>query len=205
MDNREQEAYVNIEADAEYNAEFRNPQYDLEERPIPHISSDFLTPMEVIKNKFKHFNNNLTSFHINAGSIPKHYDEIVRVLDETGFNILCVSETFVCEKTPKIFYEIPGYSFVHRDRNMKCRGGTGLYIKNRLNFKEIKLSQNIVQPEICFIEIKCQFAKVAVGVVYKTPLVSYTEYSVLTGIYHVTNGIHFIITHYLRPFDLISL
>ena len=221
------EVYVNLEAEADYITDFLNPMYDLEERPIPKISADFSTPIEEIIKKLNQFKNNLTSFHINAGSIPKHYDEIVRLLYLTGVDILGVSETFICDKTPKIFYEIPGYTFVHRDRDMKCRGGTGLYIKNGLNFKEIKLSQNVVQPEICFVEVKCQFAKVAVGVVYKTPLVSYTEYSVLTEVLApiITGYEHHIIMgdfnidqlkpdssackyfreHVLEPFDLTQM
>ena len=43
-------------------------------------------------------------------------------------------------------------------------------------------SKSLIQPEMCFAEIKCQFAKVVVGVIYKSPLISYTEYSVLTEV-----------------------
>ena len=174
--------------------------------------------------KLENQKHNLTAFHINAGSIPKHYDEIVRLVRKTGVDILCVSETFIWEKTPKMFYEIPGYSFIHKDRNMKCRGGTGIYIKNGISFKEIKLSKNVIQPEMCFIEVKCQYAKVAVGVIYKTPLVSYTEYSILPEVlapiitgyeHHIILGdfnidhlkpdssaCKFFRDHVLQPFDL---
>ena len=65
---------------------------------------------------------------------------------------------------------------------MKCRGGTGLYIKNGIDFREIKLCRDIIQPEVCFVEIKCVTGKVAVGVVYKSPSISYTQYSVLTEV-----------------------
>ena len=182
MANNDNEAYVNAEAEAENIANFLNPMYDLEERPIPRITLDFSTPLEEIKKKIKSFSNNLNCFHINAGSIPKHYDEIVRLLIELGIDILAVSETFICQKTPKIFYEIPGYTFIHKDRNMSCRGGTGLYIRDGIQFKEIKLCKDIIQPEVCFVEIKCLNSKIAIGVVYKSPLISYTEYSVLTEV-----------------------
>ena len=183
MANNQNEAYVVAEAESEYDFDLLSSKYDLEERPIPKIVlMDFSTPIEVIKKKIKPFKNNLNCYHINAGSIPKHYDEIVRLLVELGIDILAISETFICEKTPKILYEIPGYTFVHTDRNMKCRGGTGLYIRNGIQFKEIKLCKDIIQPEVCFVEVKCQNAKIAVGVVYKSPLISYTEYSVLTEV-----------------------
>ena len=101
---------------------------------------------------------------------------------ETNVDVLGVSETFICQKTPKSFYEIPGYTFIHKDRDMKCRGGTGLYIKNGFKFREIKLCKDIIQPEVCFVELKCENVKVAVGVVYKSPAISYTQYSALTEV-----------------------
>ena len=81
-----------------------------------------------------------------------------------------------------MLYEVPGYNFFHKDRTNKSRGGTGLYVKDGISCKEIKLSRDIPQPEICFIELKCNNTKVAVGVIYKSPLISYTQYEVLTEI-----------------------
>ena len=49
MDNNLPEAYVDLEAEADYITNFLDPKYDLEERPIPKISDDFLTPYEEIK------------------------------------------------------------------------------------------------------------------------------------------------------------
>ena len=164
--------------------DFTNIAYDLQEPPIPTITGDFFTPIQILNDKLKPFKNNLTCFHINACSIPYNYDEIVRLMTETGVDILGVSETFICEKTPKIFYEVPGYKFVHRDRNMKCRGGVGLYIRDGIDFKEIKLCRELVQPEICFIEVTLQNMKIAIGVIYKSPLISYTDYAVLLEILH---------------------
>ena len=206
--------------------DFNDPQFYLEERDIPTITN-ITTPIEFIKEKLKKYKNNLTSFHINAQSIPKHYDEIVRLLTETDVDILGVSETFVCEKTPKIFYEIPGYKFFHRDRTMKSRGGVGLYIKDGLVCKEIKLCKDLVQPEIIFVEITCNHTKLAVGVIYKTPLISYTQYAAVTEIlapimtryeHHIVMGdcnidhLHpdssackFFKEHISEPFDLTQL
>jgi exonuclease III len=182
MTNTETETYIDAAAETDCIFNFDDPQFYLEERDTPAISHDFFTPIEIIKSKLKNLKNNLTSFHINAQSIPKHYDEIVRILTETGVDILGVSETFVCEKTPKIFYEIPGYKFFHKDRTMKSRGGTGIYIKEGIDCKEIKLCKEVSQPEICFVEVKCKNTKLAVGVIYKSPLISYTQYAVLTEI-----------------------
>lgn len=182
MTNTITETYIDASAETECIFDFTDPKFYLEERETPTISNDFLTPIEFIKSKLRKFQNNLTSFHINAQSIPKHYDEIVRILNETGVDILAVSETFVCEKTPKMFYEIPGYKFFHKDRTMKSRGGTGLYVKEGITCREIKLCKEVSQPEICFVEVTCTNTKIAVGVIYKSPLISYTQYAVLTEI-----------------------
>ena len=52
MDNNLPEAYVNLEAEADYITNFLDPKYDLEERPIPKISGDSLTPYEEIFSLF---------------------------------------------------------------------------------------------------------------------------------------------------------
>ena len=177
------ESYIDIIAENESCIfDFSDPKFFLEERDIPVITCDLQTPIEYIKKVLKKYKNNLTSIHINAQSIPKHYDEIVRLLVETGVDILAVSETFVCEKTPKMFYEVPGYKFFHTDRTMQSRGGAGIYVKDGIDCKEIKLCKEVVQPEICFVEINCNYTKVAVGVIYKSPLISYTQYAVLDEI-----------------------
>ena len=35
---------------------------------------------------------------------------------------------------------------------------------------------------MCFVQVTCNKTKVAVGVIYKSPLISYTQYGVLTEI-----------------------
>ena len=92
---------------------------------------------------------------------------------------------------------------------------------------EIKLCKDIIQPEVCIVEIKCLNSKIAIGVVYKSPLISYTEYSVLTEVLApiITGYEHHIILgdfnidqlkpdsssykyfkdHILEPFDLTQM
>ena len=111
MNNPSLETYEMADALPLNEIDYLNPIYDLEERPIPEISTDFLTPIEIINKKLKTERNHLINGHINACSIPHHYDEIQRTMNNTDIDILAVSETFICEKTPKMLYEIPGYKF----------------------------------------------------------------------------------------------
>lgn len=222
-----EETYIDVAAEADRVFDFRNPLFHLEERDIPTIPVDFSTPIEFINNKLKNYRNNLTGIHINAQSIPKHYDEIVRLLIETQMDFLAISETFVCDKTPKMCYEIPGYKFFHKDRFNRSRGGVGIYIKDGITCKEIKLCNEVSQPEVLFVELNCNNIKVAVGVIYKSPLISYTQYEVLTDVlapiitgyeHHIIMGDYninqlqpdscackFFKDHVLEPFDLTQI
>ena len=49
------ELYIDTLAETEDIFDFSDPMFNLEERVIPPISIDFLTPIEVIKNKLKNF------------------------------------------------------------------------------------------------------------------------------------------------------
>ena len=206
MDNTGDEIYINTAAENEENFNFDDPAFHLEERDFPTLTIDFSTPIETLRAVVEKNKNNFTCFHINTGSVPKHYDELVRLVYETNVDALAVSEHFICEKTPKMLYEIPGYNFFHKDRINQSRGGSGIYVKDCFDCKEIKLCKEVTQPEICFVEVKLKNAKLALGCIYKSPLISYTQYSVLTEILSpiITRYEHHIITgdyniNYLTP------
>ena len=52
--NNNNDSYMIAEAESENLANFLSPLYDLEERPIPQISSNFSTPFEIIKKNLNH-------------------------------------------------------------------------------------------------------------------------------------------------------
>ena len=162
------------------NFDFSQSIFDLEEPNIPSLGDDFLTPCNIIKKKLSNYKGLLQIGHINARSIPKHIHEIYKVLLETGIDILCVCETFISENTPNSAYEIPGYIFFHFDRTMACRGGVGVYIRSEYPARVIKPPIELVQPEMIFVEVTVGSVKMAVGVIYKSPLI---PYSVFAGIH----------------------
>ena len=83
MNNSDLETYETAEALPLNEIDYLNPIYDLDERPIPEISTDFLTPIETINKKLKNDRHFLINGHINACSIPYHYDEIQRTMNNT--------------------------------------------------------------------------------------------------------------------------
>ena len=61
------------------NFDFSQSIFDLPE-PIPSLSGNFFTPIDIIKKKFENYDNLLKLGHVNACSVPKHLHEIERIL-----------------------------------------------------------------------------------------------------------------------------
>ena len=157
--------------------DFSDSIFDLNEPIIPRLGDDFTTPLQEINLKFKKFPKLLKLGHVNARSVPCHLHEIERALNITGLDALGTCETFIGENTPESVYQIPGYKFVNKSRDKKCRGGIGIYIAEYLPVKPIKLPVEFVQPEMLFVEVTVGAAKMALGVIYKSPLIPYSVYA----------------------------
>ena len=134
-----------------------------------------LSPIDEINRNLSAFRNLLCVAHLNAVSIPKHKDEIFRILCKTNIDILCISETNIKKNTPKNLYNFPGYKFFHINRDWGKCGGVGILIKNEYALKAKKINVNFkqTQPENIFIELEVNKLKVVVGVLYKSPKVRY--------------------------------
>ena len=161
------------------NFDFSQSIFDLEEPNIPSLSDDFRTTSHFINQKLKNYENLVKIAHVNARSVPKHLHEITRVIDETNIDILGTCETFISGNTPKASFEISGYNFFHVDRTMACRGGVGAYVRSEYPSRLIKLPMDFVQPEIIFVEVTVGVVKMAVGVIYKSPLIPYSVFAAI--------------------------
>ena len=160
--------------------DFSDAFFDLDEPEIPTLNnSDFTTVVDQINFLLKYYENLVKLAHVNARSVPMHIHEIMKILLETKLDVLGVSETFISENTPTSLYQIPGYKFIHKSRDKKCRGGIGLYVNENLPVKVIKLSTELVQPEMLFVEVTIGNTKMAVGVIYKSPKIPYSVYALV--------------------------
>ena len=161
---------------------FSESIFDLGETTIPSLNGDFSTVADQINLKLKNYGNLLKLAHINARSIPKHVHEIDKILQDCSDREVCIDilgscETFISPNTPESTYKIPGYNITHVDRDVSCRGGVALYVSEKLDFKPIKLPVKLVQPEMVFIEVTVGKIKVAVGCIYKSPLIPYSVFA----------------------------
>ena len=143
---------------------------------IPDLVDGFSTPIRKIKEDFTEHDKSLKICHLNAVSIPKHRDEIYRIIRETDMDIIGVSETNIKRATPADRYRMEGYKLYKEDRNHTTKGGVGIYVRNELKAKRIKVNYSELQPELCFVEITIAKAKLLVGVIYKSPKENYEVY-----------------------------
>ena len=166
-----------------------------ENTQVPNLDHMYQTPIQEINYNLKDYKNILNVTHINAVSIPKHRVEIHRILNETKMDIMGVSETNIKQNTPSDVYAIDNYNFYQKTRDHKDRGGVGIYVRDCYKVKPIPIQCDFLNPEIMFIEIMVNNIKIAVGVVYKPPSISYGVFAEIQEIlaFITTNYSHVII------------
>ena len=81
--------------------------------------------------------NQIRVAHLNTVSIPKHRDEIQRVMHETDLDILCTSETNIKSNTPPKRFNIPGYKFIKQNHEYGPKGRIGIFFKETYKPKKI--------------------------------------------------------------------
>ena len=153
--------------------QFNDSIFELHEPVVPDLARDFFTPSEKNVNDFENFWKYLIVGHLNSSSVPKHRYEISIIAIKCGFDVFGVCETFIKEHTPKSVFHIEGYQFFHKDRNSASKCGVGIYIKNGIKAKRINLPSEPIQPELCFVELTIGTSKIAIGEIYKSPLIPY--------------------------------
>ena len=159
--------------------QFHDDMFELRERHIPNLNNNFYTPAEKINKDFDMFTKFLRFAHLNASSVAKHRDDISCLARDCDFDVLGTGETFIKEHTPKSVYNIDGYKFFQKTRDTAARGGIGIYVKEGIPAKKITLPSEPEQPEVLFIELTIGTNKIAVGEIYKSPLIPYGVFAQL--------------------------
>ena len=107
-------------------------QYLLEDQFKDWLTDPKITStIQEIKRSFRKFSKFIKFWHVNCISVPFHKDEIRRVVDEIGLDILAVSETNIHKNPPKRFFKIPNYKFFHQDRTGGVDRDGCMYIKKK--------------------------------------------------------------------------
>ena len=92
---------------------------------------------------------------INTQSMLSTFPELEILLEEFKFDVICITETWLKTKKQEKYVEIPAYNFVCKNRSLVKGGGVGIYVNEKLSFKErhdiVKINDSI---EHHWIEIK---------------------------------------------------
>ena len=81
--------------------DFSDPIFDLQLTEINKMNFDPTTPADFINNSLKNYKNNFTVAHLNARSLNKNIFELKEVIHKTNFDVLCISESWLTENTPR--------------------------------------------------------------------------------------------------------
>ena len=72
--------------------------------------------------------------YFNARSLYPKFDELCAQCDMEKPDIVCLTETWLCEDITESECVIPGYKCIRYDRD-RHGGGVALYISNKLEFQ----------------------------------------------------------------------
>lgn len=114
------------------------------------------------------------------------FDQFKEVILDLDLDIIGVTETWLRPDTPDTAVDIPGYTFMRKDRtsidpNCTTRGGgVGVYIRNSIRIRPISCiprQENEVGIEQLWIQAQLKRRNISIGVGYKAPHVNYAAIS----------------------------
>ena len=168
------EANTRIINDDDSDNEFDGPEFD---QPL---SCSYYSCEDFVKAKFES-QKNFSILHMNIHSIQLHIEELKILLDaiDYEFDIIAVSESKL-KSEPQIDISISGFHTPYCTYTEAEKGGTILYISNKLNFKPRKDLEVYASKELesSFVEIvNKKTSNAIVGVIYRHPKMNPTEFT----------------------------
>lgn len=112
--------------------------------------------------------------HINAQSIPSHYNDLLEAFCGTNVHAILISESWFKPHLLSTSYSLPGFILIRNDRVDKRGGGVAIYLRSDLPYTVVKQSShNSYTAEYLFLEVRVKGVKTILGVVYCPPSVDY--------------------------------
>ena len=115
--------FTNEFTDTLWDHDQTNSFFDLQTIEIPKNNFDPQTPVDKINKGLKNFRDHFIIGHLNARSLNKNIIELKAILDDTDFDAVSISESWLRSRTPKDRFEINGYKIFRNDRKNKRGGG----------------------------------------------------------------------------------
>ena len=157
-----------------FNTSAQEFEYSLDSNdPVQSTSCVYLT-----ENQFKHHITNTPDdtfllAHFNIRSINRNFDNLRLLLQNTiqqTCSVIGLTETWL-NSNSQILFDLPGFEFVHRNRQNRVGGGVGLYISNKFEYiihEELNVTNDVL--ESLFVELINPNGKnILIGVIYRPP------------------------------------
>lgn len=104
--------------------------------------------------------------HINAQSIKTKIDEFRLTFENSGIDVLCVSETWLNKDIPDSLISLSGYKVYRADRKT-LGGGVAIFLKQGISCKVVSKSKEGDKIEYLFLEIYTKERKLLLGCMYR--------------------------------------
>src|SRR5215469_525997 len=118
----------------------------------------------------------LSVCHVNAQSLFAHLDEFRSFFEDSGYHIICVSETWLKPSISDNMVALRGYHIIRQDRTCRGGGGVALYLCNQLKGKIVQHSESLYcgKPEYLMVEVLTNAcSKLLIATVYRPPHCGY--------------------------------
>lgn len=126
-----------------------------------------------LKSSYSGYTDGFNFSHLNAGSLPAHFEEFKNLVLNVPFHIIAVTETWLTAQRNDNEIYLGGYKVIRNDRNRSDRsrgGGTLLYVAQALDYKVLLKSPPQSEVEYIFVEVKNNLGQILLfGVVYNPP------------------------------------
>lgn len=123
----------------------------------------------------------LQIIHINTRSIYPKMDEIRHNFLTSSMDVLCVTESWLNHQISDNMINLPGFSVIRNDRNLKKGGGTCIYISQRLQFIECIPNLSRAEVEIQSVTLNGNgnltqsFKPIVIVLIYRPPQGSHNK------------------------------
>lgn len=104
--------------------------------------------------------------HINAQSLTHKIDEFRYLFEDSGADIVCVSETWFSSAITDSLIAVADFNLFRNDRSSHG-GGVAIYIKKNISCKLLRKSNTDEKVEYIFIEVAISSRKLLIGTVYR--------------------------------------
>ena len=113
----------------------------------------------------------LRILQMNIRGITSKVSDLLYLIDHTFQNqtpdVILLCETWLNDNSPPL--SIPGYNLFNTNRKHKHGGGVAILVAETLQCRELKINNDNINQEHCFVELKTATRKFTLGSVYRPP------------------------------------